>query len=77
MGLSLARLVGGECAAVASIYDRSSANRHYRDFASQKNHKITTRTGGVMINIIIATCAMACLCAVLFYIISVDKAKTA
>ena len=30
-----------------------------------------------MINIIIATCAMACLCAVLFYIISVDKAKTA
>ena len=30
-----------------------------------------------MINIIIATCAMACLCAVLFYIISTDKAKTA
>ena len=39
--------------------------------------KLQHELGGVMINIIIATCAMACLCVVLFYIISVDKAKTA
>lgn len=72
-------IFGCERAAVAdsSIDDRRSASRRWRSPAAQKNNKIATRTGGVMINIIIATCAMACLCAVFFYIISADKAKAA